>query len=87
MPLALVAVAILTEAVSQPRFIKGDGLTKGQPQGMEVGFLGEGELASKVVVYLHRLGEQLRPPALRLDPFLARLVGAAMQAERSSDRS
>ena len=43
---------------------------------MQIGLFGEGQPAAHVGVDLHRLGEQLRPPALRLDPPVAGLEGA-----------
>ena len=69
--LALVAEAVRLPAVSKLRLVKRDRLGQGQPQGVQIRLLGEGQSVPHVGVDLHRLGEETRPPALGLDPSVA----------------
>ena len=75
-PLALVAEAVSLSVLSQFRLVQRDRLSQWDSQGVEVRLFDIRQLAPQPVVDLHRLGEQLRPPPLRLHPPLAGLEGA-----------
>ena len=75
-PLALVAEAVSLSVLSQFRLVQRDRLSQWDSQGVEVRLFGKGQPAAQPGVDLDRLGEQLRPPALRLHPTPAGLEGA-----------
>ena len=75
-PLALVAEAVSLPVLSQFRLVQRDRLSQWDSQGVEVRLFGKGQPAAQPGVDLDRLGEQLRPPALRLHPTPAGLEGA-----------
>ena len=74
--LALVAEPVSLLSESHLCLIARYCLVEGHSQGVQVGFLGEGEPASHVGVDCDGLGEQFWPSALRLNPSLAGLVRA-----------
>ena len=76
MTLALVPKPVSLSVVSQAHLIESDGLGQGPPQHVQVRRLIQGQPVAQPGVDLHRLGEQLRPPAPRLDPSVAGLEGA-----------
>ena len=68
MPFALARELVSLPVRSQSLLVLDDRPVQGHPKHVQTVSLAEGQLVPNSDVVLHHLGEEIRLPALRLDP-------------------